>query len=193
MAELTKDPSLNLNKPSEEEIVAAQKEFEEAAKTFTIKTYPIGKPEEAEEFYNYLIHFINNRYLWQKEAWMGTIKLVEELESSAGLFRSEKDKSLLVGYQALEFVFFALSNPGGLGLQAAKDFEEENDIFIRVATAAGDQLEQARSSLKEIEFLQQKWGAMAQGFYLEIEPKPDEDLPEGAEEFIEDPVEESTE
>jgi len=183
LADLVKDPSLNINKPSDEEVLEAQKEFEAAAKAFTVKMYSVGTAEEATEFCEYINHFIRNRFFWQKEAWMGTIKLSEEVEVAENLIKVDKTKSLELGYQALEFVFWALSNPGGLGLQAAKDFEQENEIFIRVASAAGNQLEEARAALKEIEFLQQKWGAMAQGFYLEIEP-PEEELPEGVDEDI---------
>jgi len=174
LSDLVKDPSLN--KPSNEEVEEAKKEFEEAAKEWSVKTYKIGAPEQAQEFYDYIIHFIRNRFLWQKEAWMGVIKLVDELGLSEKVFKGQKDKSLELGYQALEFTFYALSNPGGIGLQSAKDFEEENEIFIKVATVVGEQLEAARERLKEIEFLQQKWGAMAQGFYLEVEPEPEKEV-----------------
>lgn len=182
LGELIKDPSLN--KPSGEEVFAAQKEFETAAQAFTTKHFKIGAPEDAQELTDYMIHFMRNRFLWQKEAWMGTIKLVEELEAAEAVFKGDKEKGLEVGYQALEFMFYALSNPGGVGLQSAKDFEAENEVFIKLATAVGDQTEEARRSLKDIEFLQQKWGAMAQGFYLEVEPGPDEEIP-GEEELPE--------
>lgn len=185
IGKLTKDASIN--KPSDEEVKEAQKEFEKAVKDFTTKMYQIGEPEDAEEFSEYILHFIRNRFFWQKEAWMGTIKLVEEIEAAQGIFKEDKKKGLRLGYQALEFTFYALSNPGGLGYQAAKDFEEENELFIKIAQAVGDQLEGARKALKDIEFLQQKWGAMAQGFYLEVEPEgeegdEEEDLPPGVEE-----------
>jgi len=186
LGELVKDPSLN--KPSPEETLGAQKDFEAAAQAFTVKQYKIGTPEDAQELTDYMLHFMRNRFMWQKEAWMGTIKLVEELEASEVLFKDNKELGLEVGYQALEFMFYALSNPGGIGLQSAKDFETENEVFIKLATAVGDQTEEARKALKDIEFLQQRWGAMAQGFYLEVEPGPDEelpgeeDLPEGVEE-----------
>ena len=186
IAELVKDPSLNINKPSDAEVAEAQKEFEKAAQNFTIKQYSISKPENAQEFTDYIRHFIENRFLWQKEAWMGTIKLSEELDAAEGLFKADNTKGLQFGYQALEFVFYALSNPAGIGLAQAKGFEEENEMFIKVASACGEQLEGARAALKEIEFLQQKWGAMAQGFYLEVEPEEEEELPDGVEEAPED-------
>lgn len=189
LEDLVKDPSLN--KPSEEETLEAQKEFNKAAKNFTTKMYKIGEIKEAQEFSDYILHFMNNRFFWQKEAWMGAIKLVEELKASEIIFKGNKKKGIEIGYQALEFVFFALSNPGGIGLQAAEDFESENEIFLRVIKVIGDQLEEARKTLKEVHFLQEKWGAMSQGFYFEIEPPAEEELnekiPEGV---IEEPNEE---
>ena len=183
LEDLVKDPSLN--KPSKKEILEAQKDFEKAAKEFTIKMYQIGKIEEAQEFYDYILHFIRNRFLWQKEAWMGTIKLVEELEAAAIIFKGNKEKGIEIGYQALEFIFFALSNPGGIGLQAAKDFEAENEIFLKIIKAIGEQLDEARKTLKEVQFLQEKWGCFSQGFYLEQKDsvlREDEELLEEVEE-----------
>lgn len=171
---IVNDPSIN--KPSEEEVVQAQKEFEEAAKEWSTTNYQIGKPEEAQEICDYLNHFLRNRFLWQKDAWMGVIRLTDELKSAEVSFKGKTDKSLELGYQALEFTYYVLSNPGGIGLQAALDFESEHEIFIKTALAVESQLESARKRLKEVEFLQQRWGAMAQGFYLELEPELDSEL-----------------
>lgn len=176
LEDLTKDPSFN--KPSEEETLETQKEFIKAAKNFTTKIYKIGEAKEAQELNDYILHFMNNRFLWQKEAWMGTIKLVEELKASEIIFKGNKKKGIEIGYQALEFIFYALSNPGGIGLQAALDFESENKIFLRILKIIGDQLEEAREILKKVQFLQEKWGAMSQGFYLEVEPPKDKDINE---------------
>lgn len=167
--ELTKDASLN--KPSEEEIEQARKEFEQASKEWSVKMYPIGTIEDTVETCEYIKHFLRNRFLWQKDAWMGVIKLTEELDAALTLFNSQKNKPVEVGYHALEFMYYILSNPAGYGLESAKDFESEHDIYTKTAIAIGKELESARKKLKDIEFLQQKWGAMAQGFYLEVEPE----------------------
>lgn len=181
ISELVKDPSLN--KPSEQEVEEAQKEYEKAAKEWSTLTYTLGTPEKAQMYCDYIKNFLNNRYVWQKDAWMGVIKLTEELELAEKVIQTDKSKSLELGYQAIEFTYYALSNPGGIGLEQAKTFEAEIEIWKEVAFAVEDEVEKARKKLKEIEFLQQKWGAMAQGFYLELEPgEEDEKLPEGVEE-----------
>lgn len=171
--EIVKDPSLN--KPSEKEVEEARNEFENAAKEWGESLYKIGEPKDALEIVEYLRHFLRNRFIWQKEAWMGVIKLTEELDAAEILFKGKKDKGLELGYQALEFTYYVLTNPGGVGLQAALDFESENKQYLKILEEVAKQLDGSRKRLKEIEFLQQKWGAMAQGFYLEIEPGPEED------------------
>lgn len=169
--ELVKDPSIN--KPSEEEIQQAKKEFEDAREEWIKTTYKIGTPENASEFCNYIKHFILNRFMWQKDAWMGIIKLTEELNASELLIKGDKNKSLEMGYHALEFTYYILTNPAGMGLQAALDFESEQEQYSKITVEVAKQLEEARNKLKDIEFLQQKWGAYSQGFYLEIEPEED--------------------
>jgi len=164
----------NLNRPSEEETEAAKQEFEKAAEEWTSKTYVIGKKEDALENCNYLLDFLKNRFFWQKDAWMGVIKLNEELSKIKKAIEKE-EKELTVGYQALEFIYYMLSNPGGVGLKSAKDFEKEKETFIKVASSVEEQVQAARKNLKDVEFLQQKWGAMAQGFYLEEEDSPEEE------------------
>jgi hypothetical protein len=169
--ELAKDSSIN--KPSEEEVNQAKLEFEQASKEWVTIMYPIGTIEDTETICNYVKHFIRNRFAWEKDAWMGVIKLTDELEAAVNLFKTQKDKPVELGYQALEFTYYILTNPGGKGLQDALDFESEQESYTKSVITVGKQLEIARKKLKEIEFLQQKWGAMAQGFYLEIEPAPE--------------------
>jgi len=169
--ELVKDPSIN--KPTNEEIAKAKEDFENARKEWESHTYKIGKIEDAQEICNYIKHFIRNRYVWQKDAWMGIIKLSEELDSVEILFRGNKDKGVELGYQALEFTYYILTNSGGSGLQSALDFESEQELYLKTVMAIGQEVESARKKLKDIEFLQQRWGSMSQGFYLEIdEPEP---------------------
>jgi len=167
LEKLMNDPSIN--KPSEEEISKAKEEFEKAKEEWPTITYDIGKPEEAQEICNYIKHFIRNRFAWQKEAWMGVIKLTEELDAAEVLFKGKKDKGLNLGYQALEFTYYLLTNPSGMGLQSAIDFESEQEQYAKITVEIGQQIEIARNKLKNIEFLQHKWGAMSQGFYLEQE------------------------
>jgi hypothetical protein len=166
--ELEKAVKDNPNKPTEEEIKAAAEEFEYASKVFPTKLWEVGELENARPFCDYLTHYVRNRLFWTKNGWMGVVKLNEELKAAENLLNGKEP--LKLGYQALEFVYFSLMNPGGVGLQAAQDFESEGENYLPLMEAVSVSLEKARTQLKEIQFLQDRYAAMQQGFYLELEP-----------------------
>lgn len=159
----------NPNKPSEEEIEKAKKEFEEAYKNFFQKSWNIGDAKDAQEILEYIQHFVRNRIFWTKNGWMGVIKMMEELNDAEEFLKVNPKENLKMGYQAMEFIFYSFQNAGGIGLQSALDFEKENEIFAKCFDAIGKSLSLAREELKKIQILQDKYSAMSQGFYLEIE------------------------
>jgi hypothetical protein len=177
-SELEKAVKDNPNKPTEEEIKLAGEEFEYASKIFPTKMWEIGEVKDARLFCDYLSHYVKNRLFWTKNGWMGVVKLEEELRAAEILLNGKEP--LKLGYQALEFVYFSLMNPGGVGLQSALDFETEGEQYIPLMEAVSITLEKARVELKTIQFLQDKYTAMQQGFYLELEPPDAEPIPEEA-------------
>ena len=188
-AKLAEAIDKNDNKPTDEEVEEAQKKFQEASEEFGTKSWDIGEPESATEFTQYLSHFLRERVFWTQNGWMGVIKMQEELDDAEKFIATNPESPLKLGYQALEFIFYSLQNPGGVGLESAKNFEGENELYAKVFDAVGSQIAEARKELKEIQFLQDQYAAMAQGFYLEVEPPPtDEEAPQGDE-----PVEEKEE
>lgn len=160
-----------LNKPTEKEINEAVDDFNAKAKVFNEKVFEIGEAEKADEIYDFLIEFIDKYVYWTKNGWMGVIKMYDELKE--GKKNRKEGQKFGVGYQALEFLFYALSNPGGTGLKSAKAIEKVADIYIEVYEESAKILEKARQDLQEIQFLQDKVAAMQQGFYLEKEDEVD--------------------
>jgi hypothetical protein len=156
-----------LNKPTEAEVNEATQEFNKKAAEFNSKKFAIGDSKEALEIYDFVLEFLEKHVYWTKNGWMGVLKMHEELTESKT--KRKKNDSFTVGYQALEFLFYALSNPGGSGIESAKAIEKLADIYIHTLELAGIQLEAARKELKDIQWLQDKVTAMAQGFYLERE------------------------
>ena len=164
------------NKPSPEEIEQAKVDLDTAVQAFSVKSWNIGKTEDAVQFINYLQGFIRNRIFWTKNGWMGVIKIQEELQDSEKFVYDNPGKTpMKLGYQAIEFMFYSLQNPGGVGLQSAQDFESENEIYSKVFDSIGTCVTDARNELKTIQLLQDKYAAMQQGFYLEFEPADDEE------------------
>jgi len=165
--ELRKDSSIN--KPTEKEINEATKIFNEQAKKFNETKFEIGKPEDFDKVYGFVMEFMEKHVYWTKQGWMGVLRMVEELEQ---LKKDHKDEAFGVSYHALEFLFFALTNPGGSGLETAKALDAAKETYGEVLDLAGHRLEEARKELKEIQFLQDQVTAMQQGFYLEREDAP---------------------
>jgi hypothetical protein len=162
-----------LNKPTEEETLAAAEELDVANKEFQEKLYKIGTAEVADEIFDFMINFIENNIFWTKQGWMGVLRMYEEL------IKAKKDKKegeeFAVGYQALEFMFYALTNPGGIGLKSAKEIEGVADFYADLIEMTGEVVKEAREDGKKLQFLADKVTAMQQGFYLEQEPAPEKE------------------
>jgi len=162
-----------MNKPSPEECEAAAKEFVDAKEAFENKLFDIGNPDIAVDMYDFVIDFMVNYVQWTKNGWMGVIRMHDEMV--AAKINHKDGDAFHVTYQALEFLFFALSNPGGFGLKAAKTIEKVADFYINFYEMTGKVLEEARKEREDTEWLGQKAAAMQQGFYMEREdgtPKP---------------------
>jgi len=164
----------NENKPTEEEVEAKKLEVEESSKNFSVKSWDIGDGEKAQSYIDYIAHFMRNRIFWTKNGWMGVLKMNEELKDAEKFIKENPGQPLKLGYQAMEFLFYSFQNPGGIGLQAAQDFESENDTYAEVFNDLGEQLAAARKELKDIQFMQEQYVAMQQGFFLEVEEETEE-------------------
>ena len=109
LAELNKDNSIN--KPSEAEVNAATDEFNKLAASFNGKKFKIGTVKQADESFDFVLEFMEKHVYWTKNGWMGVLKMHEELTETKK--NKKKNEAFRVGYQALEFLFYALTNPGG--------------------------------------------------------------------------------
>jgi hypothetical protein len=165
------DPSTNgvtetqePKKPSPEEIEAARIEFEKAVNDFNTKQWEICEENKAEGTIDFVLYYLTT-YLWTKNSWMGVLKLNEEI--TAAKEKLKETGKFIIGYQALEFLNFILSNPSGTGLESAIQFEAISEKHIQLFEIVTKKVEEARALLKDIQFKQENWGALSQGFYLE--------------------------
>lgn len=164
-----KNQSDNNNKPTDEEIQSAQNDFESAAADFSKYKWDICQSENAQKLINYALNFVHNKIYWTKNSWMGVIKFKEELDEAQQLLSNKEIDTFKMGYQAIEFGFYSLSNPGGIGYESAKKMESDNDVFVELLEGFGTALEDARARLEDVNFLQGRWASMSQGFYFEQE------------------------
>jgi len=169
-----------VNKPTPEEVVQFKIDYETAMKEFAETNWEISEPGNfsANDTGLFLLDYIKKYALWSKTQWMGVIKMVEELNKS--MHAVSETKGLALDYQALEFCGYLLTNPGGIGYETAVEFEKQADKYSKVMIAVGQKVEEARAKLKNAHYLQEKWAAGEQGFYLaDLEPPKEEPKPEG--------------
>ena len=172
---LTLDASAN--KPSQEETEKAAKDFESKKIDFENRKFKVGADKDADEIYDFILDFLENHVFWTKNGWMGVLRMHEELTESKKT--KKKNEAFSVGYQALEFMFFALSNPGGYGLASAKRVETVAEFYGNLIETTGKVLEDSRKELADIQFLGEQAAAMQQGFYIEREDGIVQPGPEG--------------
>lgn len=166
-------------KPTPEEVLQYKAEFDEAMKQFAEARWPISEPGNtaANETYFFLLDYMKKYASWEKTQWMGMIKMDQELKKY--MQEVNDTRGLAIDYQALEFCGFMLYNPKGTGLISAIEFEQIADRYSKLMMTVGQEVEKAREQLKKVQYLQEKWAAGEQGFYLaELEPKKEESTPE---------------
>lgn len=168
LLDLAKDPSIN--KPSEDEVKEFAAEYEAASVAFESARWSIGIPEEGQMILDFVRHYSRERHMWKGNEWMGVVKMQEELDLVEKEFANKGgNEPIHVEYKAIEFIFHMLQNPGGIGYQAAVDFEAEIETYAKVFDVFGKTIAECRAALQDLDFLHQKWQASAQGFYLEKE------------------------
>ena len=153
-----------VNKPTEEEIEQFKLNFENAVKDFESTKYQIGDESTASKYIDFLIDYVTYDACWAKSAWMGIIKLEQELQEI-----KKSDESVLnVSFQALQFILYILSNPSGTGLESAKRIEAVANILTELFEIVDKLSKDATVVLKEIQHKQDIVSAALQGFYLEL-------------------------
>jgi len=161
-----------VNKPTPEEVLQFRNEFEKAMEEFKNTKWEISEKGNfaANDMGLFIIDFMNNFAFWTKTGWIGILKMNEELRKALALV--DENSGLQFDYQALEFCAFMLANPGGIGYNKALEFEKIAEKYSKIGILLGTKVEEARTQLKGVQYLQEKWAAAEQGFYLsELEPK----------------------
>lgn len=164
-----------MNKPTPEEVEQFKNEFEAAVQAFTTKKWAISEIGSfgANDVGLFLLDFIDRFAFWTKQGWMGLIKMREETEKAMKL--ADENTALEFDWQAMEFSAYMLSNPGSIGINSALEFEKIAEKYSKILTVVGQKLEEVREERKNLEYLQERWAAGEQGFYLaELEPKEEE-------------------
>ena len=167
-----------LPKPTPEEIAQYKEDFEKSLEDFHATRWDLADAKGAfasQEVAMFLLDYMKRFAMWSKNGWMGMIKMDEEIKAAQKAITDEVPFSL--DYQGIEFCAYMLLNPGGIGLQTALDFESIADKYAKVSMTVAKQQEDARKTLKEIAWKQERYAAAEQGFYLsELEPEVEHEV-----------------
>jgi len=155
-----------INKPTPEETEQFKQDFEKGLEDFRESKWEVSEKGSfaANDVGLFLMDFMKKFAFWTKTGWMGLIKMEEELKKAMSTVTD--DSGLMFDYQMLEFCAYMLSNPGNIGLDTAYEFEKIADKYAKIAAVMGQKVEEARNNLKHIQYLQEKWAAAEQGFFL---------------------------
>ena len=153
-------------KPTPEEVEQYKIDFHTAMKEFAEARFVISEPGQfaANDVAMFLMDYLKKYAIWSKTGWMGIIKMNDELNKAMKM--DNEATGLTLDYQSLEFCGYMLMNPGNIGYDSAVEFEKIADKYSQIMVKVGQKVEEAREKLKGVQYLQDKWAAGEQGFYL---------------------------
>jgi len=166
-----KEEVKEVNKPTPEETAQFKAEFDEAVKTFNEAKWEISEKGNfgANDVGLFLLDFMKRFAFWSKMGWMGMLKINDELAKAMAL--SDASTGLCLDYQALEFTAYMLASPGATGYDSCVEFDKIAEKYSKIGIVVGQKIEEARARLKDVQYLQERWAASEQGFYLaDLEP-----------------------
>lgn len=157
--------------PTDEEVNAAKEDFEKRTIALRDKNdYLVADEANALRVAKFLKKFVENGF-WTQRYFVGVInfseyitKFIEELEGTEE--QEAVRKPLTMEYGPLQFCFLMLENYAGKGLEAAKEMAEMWDEYVPVYDTIRDHIEWYNNETKQCELLKQRWGMLAQGYYL---------------------------
>ena len=157
--------------PTEEEINTAKEDYEKRTIALRDKNdYLVADEANALRVAKFLKKFIENGF-WTQRYFVGVInfsdyitKFIAELEGTAE--QEAVRKPLVMEYVPLQFCYLMLENYAGHGLEDAKKMAEMWDEYVPIHDTIRDHIEWYNNEVKMCEALKQRWGMLAQGYFL---------------------------
>ena len=151
--------------PSEEDIAAAKKEFEDRTIALRDKhDYLIADSANALRVAKFIKKFIENGF-WTQRYFVGVINFSELITKFIDECEKEP-KDLVMEYGPLQFCMLMFENYAGFGLESAKKMAEMWDEYIPIYDTLKDHVEFYNNEVKQCEKLKHRWAMLEQGYYL---------------------------
>ena len=161
--------------PTEEEINAAKEDYEKRTIALRDKAdYLVADEDNALRVAKFLKKFVENGF-WTQRYFVGVInfseyitKFITDLEGTPE--QEAVRKPLTMEYGPLQFCYLMLENYAGHGLEDAKKMAEMWDEYVPIYDTIREHIEWYNAEVKMCEALKQRWGMLAQGYYLVLLP-----------------------
>ena len=157
--------------PTEEEINEAKEAYEKRTIALRDKNdYLVADEANALRVAKFLKKFIESGF-WTQRYFVGVInfsdyitKFIAELEGTPE--QEAVRKPLVMEYGPLQFCYLMLENYARHGLEDAKKMAEMWDEYVPLHDTIRDHIEWYNNEVKMCEALKQRWGMLAQGYFL---------------------------
>ena len=157
--------------PTEEEINEAKEAYEKRTVALRDKNdYLVADEANALRVAKFLKKFIESGF-WTQRYFVGVInfseyitKFITDLEGTPE--QEAVRKPLTMEYGPLQFCYLMLENYAGHGLEDAKKMAEMWDEYVPIHDTIRDHIEWYNNEVKMCEALKQRWGMLAQGYFL---------------------------
>lgn len=157
--------------PTEDEINAAKEDYEKRTIALRDKDdYLVADEVNALRVAKFLKNFIESGF-WTQRYFVGVInfseyitKFIADLEGTPE--QEAIRKPLTMEYGPLQFCYLMLENYAGHGLEDAKKMAEMWDEYVPIYDTIREHIEWYNAEAKMCEALKQRWGMLAQGYFL---------------------------
>lgn len=157
--------------PTEDEINAAKEDYEKRTIALRDKNdYLVADEANALRVAKFLKKFVESGF-WTQRYFVGVINFSEYITKLITEFEGTPEqeavrKPLTMEYGPLQFCYLMLENYAGHGLEDAKKMAEMWDEYVPIYDTIREHIEWYNNEVKMCEALKQRWGMLAQGYFL---------------------------
>ena len=151
--------------PTDKDIEEAKTDFENRTKALQAKAdYLVADKDNALRVAKFIREFVANGF-WTQRYWVGVVNFIDYIDGFIKECETEP-KELVMEYGPLQFCYLMLENYAGFGYDSAKKMAELWDEYVPIHDVLRDHIEYYNNEAKMCEKLKQRWGMLAQGYYL---------------------------
>ena len=161
--------------PTDDDIAAAKKDFEEFTKSLQEKhDFLIADKPNALRVAKFMMDVID-RAPWKGMYYVGILRFHAQMEDFIKDFDENNPVDLVLDYGAMQFAYIMFKDFGGTGIESANWMAENNEQFVPILDTLHEHNDWYEFQVRKSENLKQRWAAMEQGYFLTILEGNDED------------------